>query len=204
MRALLAAVILIAASIAPAHAGNEFSNAADFLKAWDTDDNNLYLRIYIRGVGDGMGFWVGCCYHLIFIRRTHQAQNAPAGGAGDHGFRIAHRGVWVSHRCWRRSSTGRNRPRGRYVIRASRGYGRACGGGGWMPRFSACFDARRQNAEIVSTRQLSHYCQHVFRRDSKLSCFQIKPAADTCNTGAQLGVRALKFVAYRPSAAVIG
>jgi hypothetical protein len=56
MRALLAAVILIAASIAPAHAGNEFSNAADFLKAWDTDNNNLYLRIYIRGVGDGMGF----------------------------------------------------------------------------------------------------------------------------------------------------
>jgi hypothetical protein len=57
MRALLAAVILIAASLAPAHAGNEFSNAADFLKAWDTDNNNLYLRIYIRGVGDGMGFY---------------------------------------------------------------------------------------------------------------------------------------------------
>ena len=57
MRALLTAAVLIAASIAPANAKNEFGVVGDFLEAWDTTSDNLYLRIYIRGVGDGLGFY---------------------------------------------------------------------------------------------------------------------------------------------------
>jgi bifunctional non-homologous end joining protein LigD len=42
--------------------------------------------------------------------------------------KIAHRGVWLNRRCWRKSNTGRNRPKARCGIRSSRVCGRICDG----------------------------------------------------------------------------
>jgi len=58
MRAIVTAAVLIAALMAPAHAEkNYFGNAGDFVDAYHHGNSkeNLLLRIFIRGIGEGIG-----------------------------------------------------------------------------------------------------------------------------------------------------
>ena len=45
-----------AMAVTPAHAANEFDNAAMFIEAYAHSDN-LNFRFYIRGIGDGIAIY---------------------------------------------------------------------------------------------------------------------------------------------------
>jgi hypothetical protein len=56
MRTFLAAAVLLVATSSTSLAVNEFATAGDFVDAYHKSDE-LLLRLYIRGIGDGIGVY---------------------------------------------------------------------------------------------------------------------------------------------------
>lgn len=56
MRTFLAAAVLLVATSSTSLAVNEFATAGDFVDTYHKSDE-LLLRLYIRGIGDGIGVY---------------------------------------------------------------------------------------------------------------------------------------------------
>jgi hypothetical protein len=59
MRTLFAAAVLLlaATSTGLANEQNEFKTAGGFVDAYQKNNDNIHMRLYIRGIGDGIGVY---------------------------------------------------------------------------------------------------------------------------------------------------
>ena len=59
MRKLFAAAVLLFATTSTGLTDeqNEFKTAGGFVDAYQRNNDNLYMRLYIRGIGDGLGVY---------------------------------------------------------------------------------------------------------------------------------------------------
>jgi len=79
MKALIcAASVSVALSLLPAKATEEFKNAGDFVDVYNRGGDIFILRLYIRGVGDGIVF----SNAQLETRGLHPPRRTPSDAIG--------------------------------------------------------------------------------------------------------------------------